>query len=220
VDKVLQPGDKVLYVPCVETHWHDRDHRGDLVFEFVHHEDGPPAHATRAHQRSKKGEAIRAGAFAIIHPDSPHAELAHGLPLGRIETRDKDGVLTTSKGHKIRPHRHTKAWDAVVVRVNADGTVDLDIIHPNGYEIHHKPDREGVRAHAADLQSLLDREQAAFDANTPGLRYEIKGQSATRDDWRAWIASMIRDADDLTAVPGIKHDSGHGFHTFHFLEEA
>lgn len=216
----IKVGDKVWYVPCVQTHWLDRDARGDPVFHFVHAGDGPPV--VRFQKRAAEGDPVPRGHFAVCHPESEHAAKADQLPLGRVERRDADGTLHTSKGHKLKPSRHVRAWEATVVRVNADGSCDLDIQHPNGYETHHKPDREAVRAHAAELTARLAQEEAYVAAGLPHgpLRYEIDGKPCDRADWRKHVTSQVRDADNLTAVPGIPHDPGHGFHTFHTIEEA
>jgi hypothetical protein len=64
---------------------------------------------------------------------------------------DKHGtVLHTGSGHPITHGLPIDAWDAWVIGVNADGTVDLEIAHPFGQSVrgqrralqmHAKPDR-------------------------------------------------------------------------------
>ncbi len=115
----VKAGDAVLYVPCVRTHWSDKDARGQYVFEFV---------ATR----DSKG--VRAGEAVPIRAAPP--EMGGGCPHGF--TRGPDGELHTWDGHTVRPGACKAPWPATVVKTYPDGTADIDAKDPNGCVTHHK----------------------------------------------------------------------------------
>lgn len=137
----IKVGDRVWYVAHA-GHWNDSAGK-EAVFEFVHHKDGPPLPRGQQHLQVKAGEALPAGERAWGTGTDAHDK----LPLGRVEEVEQRPsgmpVLHLSKGHTIRATRPLRPWEAKVIRVNADGTVDLDVLHPCGHEVHRKPDREG-----------------------------------------------------------------------------
>ena len=133
----LAVGMHVKYVPHVGHHL-DADHRGAALFHF-HFVNKGPRHAA--------GDRVRL---------EEHGQL----------TRAPDGKLLTGTNHEIVHGEAVRPWDAWIVGINADGTADLDVIHPCGQPVpgerkgmmtHHKPDR------------------SAFP-NAPGIKHDPTGK--------------------------------------------
>ncbi len=115
----VKVGDSVLYVPCVATHWSDRDFAGRLVFEFV---------------ATKDARGVRAGEVVPIRAAPP--DMGRDCPHGF--TRGADGELHTWDGYTVKPGKCKKPWPAKVVAIHEDGTADLDVTDASGAAVHHK----------------------------------------------------------------------------------
>lgn len=139
----VQVGDKVLYSPD-HCHAFDRpkadskyDVHGGLAFTFVHAEDtrGNAASGTHpGYPARKKGEPVDMLASCSTHD-------ASGALTLQLPVKDKSGKLVTAQGHAIAPGRPVEYWPATVIAVNADGSADLEVEHPNGYVTLHYPGR-------------------------------------------------------------------------------
>ena len=115
----VKVGDQVWYVAHV-CHALDFDRNGARVFHFVHAKDSV--------DKSRKA--------------GDHAEVDNAGVLGKFGQRDADGHIQAGDSHFIKPHRPRAYWPATVRAVNADGTCDLDVQHPNSFQIMHYPDRD------------------------------------------------------------------------------
>lgn len=105
-------GDKVWYVPSL-IHQLDTDQRGERVFRYVF----------SGNSRNKK----------IFYRDGSLVE-NFGI-LGNRWTRIGDGEYKTIGGHVLKLVGPGKPWPALVREVFPDGTVALDVAHPQGGSI-------------------------------------------------------------------------------------
>lgn len=110
----IEVGAAVLYIPSL-IHQLDMDCKGDLLFEFHH---------------TNAVGGVRAG------------DVADPKQCGKIQAKNKDGHYEMTSGHVLKAGKAKRPWPARVVRVNADGTCDLDIDHPFGGFTLHYPDRD------------------------------------------------------------------------------
>jgi hypothetical protein len=115
----LKPGDRVLYVPHLDYHLDMVATPQGLGLAFHHH-------------------------YADSHPNPAQPQKGDVVDVSRVGAlRKVDGKLTTQsgQGRVIVPGRPVKYWNATVVRVNADGSADLEIRHPIGCVTLIVPDR-------------------------------------------------------------------------------
>ena len=124
----LKAGDRVLYSPDLCHATSCRVLPGgsaETLFHFRHKKAGARG-GPNGPTHHRKGDR------ASLHPNAK----------GVVLLRNDAGVLETHDGHEIEPDVPRSYWPAVVARVNADGTADLDIEHPQGGITLHCPDRD------------------------------------------------------------------------------
>lgn len=142
----IKVGDEVLYSP---DHCH-----ATLKLSQVQHrfgkgtDDDPFDHGYLFHYRHLEHGARNLGDGKPVHhkkgdPVQLHAQ--EGLRLEKV-----NGVLHTHDGHPVTPSHPKQYWAAKVLRVNDDGTCDLEIRQPGASVVgdmvvtvmHQCPDRE------------------------------------------------------------------------------
>ncbi len=120
-------------------------------------------HLDHCLETDHKGNAL----FHFHFESEPGTEKTVHLPAHGAVSRDGDGRLVTATGHAIRPGRAKRGWDAVVARVNEDGSADLTITHPFGQK---KPGEVGgaVTLHYPDRDAHPE---------APGIPRDPSGQA-------------------------------------------
>jgi len=150
----LKVGDKVLYSPDLihaagsfRAYYADGEHKH--LFHYVHvaEPDGAPG----APKSAQVGRPANLG------------------EVGQFKSFDaKTGILRTHGGHVIKVAGPVMHWPAEVVRVNADGTCDLEIKHPNGFAVFRCPDRTPYQGPLPPPANHL------LPEDRPGVRYDKK----------------------------------------------